>query len=385
MKKILFVTIHFPPNQSVGTQRIIKFIKYLKKNEWKIFVITLKEEYFTQQLVNWEYLTCPGIQVFRTNKYDIFQFWSVIKRFLKGIEKEEQINFEKNKQSLLYLISRNKNLSYKSRSSILFRFKENITNLLQYPDKENGWIFPVFFKTLKVIKKFNIPIVFVSSPPHSSYFALNLLKLFISFKYVVDFRDPWAQSQWEKEFHEYHERIAHFLDERLEEQTIRRADFVLFNTKHLRNQYLRVYQNYGLKKKSRVITNGFDPELVPNKMSLLYKHMNLSNDEITIIHTGTLYKKRTPNVILETFFDFYQKFPEKAKKIKLIFMGNIDKELLFITRYVHELDLGKNVLFYSNRTYEEALIEMRKADWLLILQPGTKIQIPAKFFDYLLI
>ena len=44
-KKLLIVSKHFPPNGQPGSHRLVGFIKYLTKLDWKIFVLTLKPEF----------------------------------------------------------------------------------------------------------------------------------------------------------------------------------------------------------------------------------------------------------------------------------------------------------------------------------------------------
>ena len=41
--KLLVIAYYFPPDGSVGTFRISKFVKYLMREGWDIKVITVKE------------------------------------------------------------------------------------------------------------------------------------------------------------------------------------------------------------------------------------------------------------------------------------------------------------------------------------------------------
>lgn len=49
MKNILMIATYFPPMSGIGTVRVTKYIKYLKKYGWKPTVITIDEQYITNR------------------------------------------------------------------------------------------------------------------------------------------------------------------------------------------------------------------------------------------------------------------------------------------------------------------------------------------------
>ncbi|NOX36463.1 MAG: glycosyltransferase family 4 protein [Calditrichaeota bacterium] len=380
-KKILFVTPHFPPSPSVGTQRMVKFMKYLKQDGWEVFVLTLKEKYYPgQQIVDYGVLLDSQVQVIRTGKIDPFLWWDRLKRFFRKKRKAPTEKPEKATATVKPKAKPEKS----QRGSLFFQIKEFVTRMMQYPDRENGWIIPVFFHAFRLIRKHKIPYVFSSSPPHSPYIALNALRRLISFTYVTDFRDPWARSQWSKEVRNLYEKTARYLDLRYEEKTLKIADVLIFNNDVLLQEYLSCYPNSGIREKSAVLTNGFDPQFTDLKQVLAPKATR-GLDEIVIIHAGTLYKKRDPRKIFDAFIQFREQQPEVARRIRFKFLGHITPDLQYLHAYVQENQLSSQVEFLPSQPYEVALAAMKDADWLLILQPVTRIQVPAKFFDYLTI
>ncbi len=46
MKKVLFVTYHFPPDARVGALRAQKMVKYLPEFHWSPEVLTVREKYY---------------------------------------------------------------------------------------------------------------------------------------------------------------------------------------------------------------------------------------------------------------------------------------------------------------------------------------------------
>jgi glycosyltransferase involved in cell wall biosynthesis len=378
-KRILFVATQFPPNDSIGTQRIVKFIKYLELKGWEIHVLTLEEKYYRNSSNIYRLYLPDDIHVYRRKKIEIFQAWNGIKKLFsrvsKGLEKANGGPPEN---------TTSQNENGRKGFTLLFELKELVSNLLQYPDQENGFFFSVLFATYRLIKKHRIPYLFISSPPHSPVIPVTLLKRFISFSYIVDFRDPWARSQWQQESMHLYQKIEKKLDLFFEHQTLKAADVAIFNTEQLRKDFAEYYVDTPIPKKFHFISNGFDPELKVQH-SANGSYSKGKGNRITLLHAGTLYKKRNPEVIFEGLLKFRESHPTEAKAIELNFIGALSEDLLYLRQYIIDHKLTENVKFHSKLSYDEILEEMKAADWMLLLQPGTTFQIPAKFFDYLLV
>lgn len=380
-KKILFVATQFPPNDSIGTQRIVKFIKFLKLKGWEIHVLTLEEKYYRNSSNIYQFYLPDGIHIYRRKKIEIFQVWKVIKNLF--YRRSSQSRKGKAREGPSTAISRQSENGM-IRFTLLHELKELISNLLQYPDQENGFFFGVLFGCYRLIRKHKIPHLFISSPPHSPVVPVTLLRKFLNFVYIVDFRDPWARSQWQRERTHLYQKIEKRLDLFFERRTLKAADVAIFNTEQLRKDFAEYYANNSISQKFHFISNGFDPELKVQHST------NGSTDKrkakrITLLHAGTLYKKRNPKVIFEGLSKFRESYPEEAKALKLNFIGTLSEDLLYLPQYIIDNELTENVKFQSKLSYDQILEEMRVADWMVLLQPGTTFQIPAKFFDYLLV
>jgi len=378
-KKILFVSTQFPPNESIGTQRIVKFIKYLKRKGWEIHVLTLEEKYYRNSDNSYQFYLPDDIHVYRRKKIEIFQFFNAIKQFVFGKAKQSKKANEANHPR-----NNAKPANDTKKFSLFYEIKELVSNLLQYPDQENGFFFSVLFATYRVIKKHQIPYLFISSPPHSPVVPVTLLKKFTRFIYIVDFRDPWARSQWQQKPKHLYQRIEKKLDLFFEEKTLKTADVAIFNTEQLRGEFAEYYADTPVPQKFHFIPNGFDPEL-KDRLSVNGLGDKRKDRRITLLHTGTLYKKRNPQVIFEGLLRFRELHPEKAKAIKLSFVGTLSEDLQYLHQYIKGKRLVENVEFREKLSYDEILEEMKTADWMVLLQPGTTFQIPAKFYDYLLV
>ncbi len=385
-KRILFVTPHYPPSPSVGTQRMIRFIKNLARRGWDVFVLTQKEEYYPlQSIITENGIPQERVHVIRTAKWDPFRLWGTMKNILRGGKKSSSDTNRPTRDA-----SNNSNNGKRKSTparpqnrSVLFRIIDFITRMMQYPYRENGWMWSVAWHTWRIVRKENIPVVFASSPPHSPYLPLNVLRSVMGFRYVVDFRDPWARSQWSRETRTLYEKVARRLDIHFEQRTLRRADAIVFNNEVLFEEYQRSYPSYHLEQKSVVLTNGFDPDVGDETVIFGERHTR-GEPDIVIIHAGTLYKKRDPRNIFSALLTLREEMPTEVQRLRFKFLGHVTPDLHYLFDFVKENELEQQVEFLPPRPYQQALQEMMNADWLLILQPVTRIQVPAKFFDYLL-
>jgi glycosyltransferase involved in cell wall biosynthesis len=380
-KKILFVATQFPPNESIGTQRIVKFIKYLKLKGWEIYVLTLDEKYYRNSINNYKFYLPEGIHIHRRKKIDIFGLWDEIKKFIYRRQKKTKNRKPPSKTSPTNKIQKEKK---PKKSSIVNEVKEFISNMLQYPDKENGFFFSVFFTTFRLLSQHKIPYLLISSPPHSPVIPITLLRKMINFYYIVDFRDPWARSQWQKKPKHLYEKIENRLDFFFEKKTLETADVAIFNTDQLKSEFTLYYDNTDIPQKFHFISNGFDPEL-RNEVSEDRTNNTKTRNRTVILHPGTLYKKRNPQIIFDGLIKFREVDPKKAKTIEIKFIGSLADELKYLEQVIKANCLSDQIKFQSKLPYDQIIEEMKIADWLLLLQPGTTFQIPAKFYDYLLV
>ncbi|RMG68932.1 MAG: hypothetical protein D6715_00980 [Calditrichaeota bacterium] len=376
-KRILFVTAHFPPNDAIGTQRMTKLMKYLHRRGWQVFVLTLREDYFPNARGDYRVYLPDSVRVYRTGKLDPFEIWDWLKRRLGRTGRAEAPAPGRSSSKSEH--------SSKSGSGWWFELKELVTRILQYPDRYNGWIPFIFWKAWRIIRNHRIDYVLVSSPPHSPHLPINWLHRWLRFTYIADFRDPWARSQWVRERDHLYQRLQHRLDDVFEGQTVREADLLIYNTDHLREDFEQFYGTAQLASRAFTLTNGFDPE-----MKVLLGNGRMREEEAAagrqfiIRHTGNLYKKRNPEPILQALAEVKARYPEAGRRVRLEFIGPLDEALHYLHGLVESLGLEKQVAFLPSRPYLEILNQLHQADWLLLLQPGTTIQVPAKFFDYLL-
>jgi len=148
MKNVLIISYYWPPAGGPGSQRAVKFAKYLPQFGWQPIILTVLSgefPYIDSTLTN---DLSPKTKVFRTTAIEPYALYKI----LTSRNKEEKLPV-----------------------SLLTQDKKGITERLSFwirtnffiPDARIGWIPSAVKKALDIIKKENISLVFTTSPPHS--------------------------------------------------------------------------------------------------------------------------------------------------------------------------------------------------------------------------
>ena len=200
-KNLLIVTCGFPPSGGMGIHRITKFVKYLSRRNWNIYVLTV-------------YPTKHG-----RRDYSL----------LKDIPAETRVF----KTNSLYT---SKNPSKFSRIRFLF-------------DYYFKWYPRAIITGKNLIGENDIDLIFTSYPWASHIIIGYMLSIISNRHLVIDYRD-----YWNKKFF-----LLSFLLHSLERKIIKRSDHVIFNNIHTAELYGEKYKAV-LEDKYSVIENGFDVE-----------------------------------------------------------------------------------------------------------------------------
>jgi glycosyltransferase involved in cell wall biosynthesis len=261
-KKLLFVSIAFPPKNDPECAQTGRYAYYLKKDfNWDITVVTSK---------------IPTLFM----PYD-----ASLERFSKDFKKIEVQIFESK------LI--NKIISFLSQ------------NLLSKPDSKYS-----FYKQWKkVIRQFNKPdIIYSRSFPLSSTLMALKLKGYYRVPWIMHLSDPWVESPLHNMTSDYHKNA-----ERL---SFEKADLISFTTVEAMHLYKEKYP--ALKEKFFVNTNVFEPSLNAPK------NLDKKTNEIKIVYTGGLANTRNAKFFLNALKIASEKQPEVLKLLKVIFAGDMD-------------------------------------------------------------
>ena len=260
-KNLLIISIYYPPIQSIASNRIYSFAKYLDKEKYNIYVHTL-----TAQDSQGE----DNVVVHRVANKVFFK-------------------------PLLFTKRTNKFVHY---SKVLYNKFVNYF----FEDEYRGWIDESLKQLPAFIKENNIDILlstFSPMAPHSV--ALELKKQFPHLQWVADMRDEMSQGLGlaVKRKEQY---------EKLEKEIFTYANAVTSVSKPLVDEFASMCENSDVL--FREIRNGYDFELQESQNS---------NTTFTITYTGNFYGERNPTNFLQALSNVMQK--DKSKKIAVQLVG----------------------------------------------------------------
>ena len=264
MKKVLILAYYYPPVGMGGVQRAVKFVKYLSEFGWKPIVITVKGvEYYSydESLLK----DISSIKIVRTESLDPLRMAFIFKRIFRR---------KKNIVNKIY------------KSGKLKRLYDTVNRWIFIPDSKMLWIPFAVLKSLKIIKKENISIVFTTSPPNSSHIAGFFLKKITKVKWVADFRDYWFNDGMIN----YPAPLHKFANDFIRRKIIKNADHIVGVSQGIVNE-LKISCKRNDSDYS-VIMNGFDEEDFPKSIPVK------TDDKFLIIHSGTLNYINDPSNFL---------------------------------------------------------------------------------------
>ncbi len=341
---VLIIAYYFPPVGGGGVQRTTKFVKYLPEFGWEPVVLTVREEVYKKagRAIDVTLLDdiSPNVHIVRTNSIDLARVSSRIKT------QNESKMFWMNFKSLL------------NKSSGLFI----------NPDAQMLWIPVAVREGLKIIKKYNIGVIYSTGNPWSDHITGMILRRITGIPFVVDYRDPWNV----KPYVPYSSKMRKSIQFFLETMVMKSADQVIFATKGMKRDYREVFAN----GRFEVIRNGFDASdftyVKPKKFP-----------EFTFLYAGNIpgYFKR-PSGLIYAMAKWLEEHPELRERIMINFLGKKDERMELIVKENHLLDV---VYFRGYKSHKESIAFQLGADvlFLALEEDIGKTAIPGKLFEYL--
>lgn len=367
MKKILYIAYYFPPKGLSGVQRTAKFIKYLARKNYLIYVLTVNElsekenDYFLLDEVNH-----PNIKIIRTDYKEPQGLDRIKNLWMRNVKESSKFN--------------SNSLTKEQNVSCFYKFNKKIYNfvnsILYIPDKQKCWIKNAIKAGSKIIEENKIDVLISTSEPNSAHLISCKLKRKFNIKWIADFRDGWLSRTGIR-----YNSITMFIHSYMEECVITRSDKVISVSKPIVSDFINRY-NYISQSKFEIITNGYDEEDFSNL--ILNKSQN--NNHFTLLYNGSLYEDRSPEKLFIAIDNMIEKGLINIDKIKVLFVGKVlSKSVL----HIMDMYIGKYPQIYSHIdyvTHEKSLNYLCSANALLLIideVEGSNCIVTGKIFEYI--
>ena len=365
MKKVLVISLAFPPIPNVGVFRITKFCKYLPQFGWQPSVLTQKAIEFYEG-TDWTPLEDlkNNVCVIRTPNFQPFYWWDnrSIKKNTKYSLETSNPNYAAFSQSM-------------SLKGVAKRGIQMLRKFLTVPDDRLAWIPQALIPAIRHIRKEKIDIIFSSSPSPTNHILGFILSHVTGVKHVVDFRDLWTLNEVysTRELPKFLSRCDQFF----EEMILQHSKRIVVVNRTLKTQLCDAYPKT-CKNKVDYIYNGFDEDDF-NKIVV----SKTQNDYFTIVYAGSLYGHRSPEFFFKAMIDWMNGSEPAQRKVKVHFYGSANNEYNQRTK-----DLGlENIVSFHPRVARNDIMQILfNADVSLLIHGFSKLTVSStstKLFEYM--
>jgi hypothetical protein len=318
------IALDFPPCQSAGVQRTLKFAEYLAKLGWQPVVLTVKKEVYRS--IDTQVSISKDIKVYRCQSLDSAEDLSI-----KG--------------------------KYFAWSKV--------------PDRWWSWAITAIPLGKKLVDKYQPDVIWSTYPVSTAHFIAYRLEQYSGLPWVADYRDP-LQCRYDNNVHQYS-----FVAKWIEKKTIQHSTKTIFTTKQAAQLYYRLYPDEQLNKFC-VIENGFDESNFDGVIDI----DNSVVAKYTLLHSGAVYPNgRDPLLLFKAISELKKQSKVDENNFELIFRGATRD--LYLPSLV-KLDILDLVDFRPNVSYKQSISEMLSSSGLLLIQGRLfNKQIPGKAYEYI--
>ena len=342
-RKLVVLTYYWPPSGGSGVQRWVYFTHYLKTLGWEPIVITVDPEQasYPQEDKSLQALT-KDIRVIRTATREPIRGYA--RWFGKGSIPQGEVPQQHFFQRIAAFIRGN----------------------FFIPDARKGWI-PFAQKALRtILEKESIEWVISTGPPHSTHLTVESLRHTFNFQWLVDFRDPWSELFYNRQF--YRLPFAVRKDRAYEQEILQHADAVLTTVGGELHQQLQVKAP---KQRFFALPNGFDAN------AFAQHQRSLRQGEFHLVYTGLLTRNQAYPALLKALQQMKNGLP-----LRVSLAGQME---LSLVKALQTALPEATIDYHGYLPHAQALTLMHSADVLInfIFEGAHKQMISGKLLEYM--
>jgi glycosyltransferase involved in cell wall biosynthesis len=385
-RRVLLVSLDFPPRRTSGVYRPTGLAKYLGRFGWNPTVLTTGASSVSLWDAKHEDETLlrrlpPSVRVERTPFFSVSGWEKKASALAGGQSKKANSGAKKNDDAGASQPTGTP--APASGPSALHRITSWAANLvrtfLYFPDDTVGWLPYAVSRAIRLHEQEKFDAIYTTSPPRSTQLIGLWLKLLLGVPWVVEFRDPWYAPPSENEIWDHRvPRFRRWLEARINSMLLRNADAIVVMTDgHARE----LCQHFGVpQEKVHVVPNGFDEEDFCGPHAA--KPSAFAEGYIHISHFGTVYPKFSGK-FFAALAGLLRESPELKDVLRVNVIGFPDDET---QRWAQSEELRGVIQFHKLMEHAEAVDAMRASNFLLLFYAHRRIaqvSAPGKLYEYL--
>jgi hypothetical protein len=242
------------------------------------------------------------------------------------------------------------------------------------PDRWVTWWLGAVPRGLRMIRRHRPHALWSTYPIATAHVIARTLHRLSGLPWVADFRDPMAQEGYPADPKTWR------AFRRIEEGVLREADFSVFVAPGAARLYRERYPGAAADRLV-VIENGYEEEGFP---PLAQPDAGpLVPGAFTLLHSGIVYpSERDPTHLFRALRQMLDDGRLQPGELRLRLRASAHEKAL--SALIERFRVAPVVELCPPIPYRDALLEMMRADGLLVLQAGNcNEQIPAKLYEYL--
>lgn len=327
-KKILFVSVAFPPKSDAEGLQTAKYFHHLQKHkDLQIDVVTS---------------AMPTLYM---------QYDPDLERYATGINQLVTIPLRENRY-VNYLLDR-------------LGMQEAV-----FPDVKQSFHkqYRQALKKLKVMPD----LIYSRSEPKSSTLMAYKLKAALKVPWILHMSDPWADCPLKKMSNGYYKKNNEW-----ERKCFESANIISLTSIPTVEFYKKKYPD--LSDKFRFYPNVY--EYVNGEQQM---NESSSDRKFKIVYTGGLADSRSPEFLLKPMNELFDNNPELTDQLEVVFAGDVDAR----NRAVFQSYNLPFVKWVGKISFKEALRLQQSADYLVVIDnpiddPAKSMFFPSKLLDYM--
>jgi len=331
VKRLLMIAFHFPPlSISSGVHRTLSFARHLREAGWEPIVLTAALRAYEDVSETPMSVLPKDLIVERAFALDTARHLAVFGRYPAALAR---------------------------------------------PDRWASWWFGAVPVGIRLLRRYRPAAIWSTYPIATAHAIGATLSRLSSLPWIADFRDPMAQDGYPSDPKTW----ASF--KRIEEHALRSSAYAVFVAPGAKRMYAERYPDVPADR-FRVIENGYDEEAFREAEAKEMPRRPLNEGAITLLHSGIVYpRERDPRGLFEALRRLDRRGAISPGSLRVRFRGaRHDSVLLDLAK---ASGVSEYLQFLPPTPYTEALVEMLRADGLVVMQASNcNDQIPAKLYEY---
>jgi glycosyltransferase involved in cell wall biosynthesis len=374
-KKVLIVAYRFPPQGGGGVQRTLKFVKYLPQCGWLPVVHTVSNPYspLEDRSLLAEVPQCAKVYHTRT-----FEFERLVRSVDGLLSRDRPVRAGDGHP----VGASERGGAGRTRSGFLTRCLKRVGDFLiqsvLIPDAQIAWVPGALVRTLRLIRKERVALVYSSSPPNSSQVLALLVKRLSRRPWLADFRDEWTEGIRRKLAYRK-SPLRGRIEAALERAVVRHADHVVVTTEKAREHFLEKYP-FVAPEKFSVITNGFDPE--DFRLAPADRLLDAADFNVTL--TGNVEAMFDARPFFSAVRELLGEDEGARARLRVNFIGTKREKY---AGFIRDSGLALNVRYVGYVPHQVSLRYLAESDALFLCQipvyESASTKLSGKLFEYL--